>query len=285
MKAQALLPLLMLTTVSVAGCAKQIGDGGSCFQSTECNSGSVCVDGGEYGKFCMKRCDAGVARCDNGEACVSSSDLVAGGGMGGAGGDGGMDGAGGVGGSAGGAGGAAGDGGASGGGGMGGASGSAGMGGSGGMGGMGGAGGVGGASGSAGAGGAGGVGGAGGLGGESGAGGEIGIGGMGGIGGFGGGGSAEDELWVCLPGGDRLNTSAFMPRIIGSPCNFSIECVRGGLCVFSPGDMCAGQGLEGPTCCLEACDPDNFNQCPFGFACIELEEGRGYCGTPESEGN
>ena len=135
MKARALLPLLVLTAMSLSACAKEIGDGGSCFQSSECYSGSVCVDAGEYGKFCMKKCEAGEARCEDGEACVEASELVPGsGGMGGSGGDGGSSGTGGtagVGGS-GGSGGTAGVGGTSGASGAGGMGGTAGVGGSGG---------------------------------------------------------------------------------------------------------------------------------------------------------
>ena len=271
MKARALLPLLVLTAMSLSACAKEIGDGGSCFQSSECYGGSVCVDAGEYGKFCMKKCEAGEARCEDGEACVEASELVPGsGGMGGSGGDGGSSGAGGtagVGGS-GGSGGTAGVGGTSG------ASGAGGMGGTAGVGGSGGAAGNGGQGGSAGA-----VGGAGGTGGQ---GGVAGVGGVGGV-----GGAIEEQIWVCSPGGDRLNTDKFTPRIIGSPCDFSIECVRGGVCVNSPGDMCSAQGLERPTCCREACDPANpSNACEFiGLACIDLGDGRGFCGTPVSEGN
>ena len=78
MKARA--PLLVLATLIavVVACAKPINDGNACFQPSECRSGSTCA-ATAYGKFCMKKCDPEVVRCENGEACLQSSDVGFGG--------------------------------------------------------------------------------------------------------------------------------------------------------------------------------------------------------------
>jgi hypothetical protein len=79
---------------------------------------------------------------------------------------------------------------------------------------------------------------------------------------------------VCLPG--RLENPNFIPRIIGQVCDYSIDCVLGGVCVCVPGETCEGQGKTGPTC-EELCNPDIANQCPRGQACTDLGTGRGFC--------
>lgn len=91
MKARVPLLLLVLLAASFAACAKPINDGNACFQTSECQSGSICADTA-YGKFCLKQCSPDVVRCENGESCLRTSDL----GLGGAGGEGGAGGAGGV---------------------------------------------------------------------------------------------------------------------------------------------------------------------------------------------
>jgi hypothetical protein len=259
MTARSALPWLSLVLLAAYACAKPVGNGNPCFQSSECNGGSICADT-VYGKYCMRTCDVETVRCDNGEACLLSSD-VGFGGSGGAGGFAGMGGAGG----------------------QGGAAGASGMGGQAGIGGQGGEGGVSGAGGNAGSSGTGGVSGAGG---SSGAGGESGTSGAGGVAGFGGqggaGGAVEEEIWVCLPG--DLSNPNFIPRIIGQVCEYSVECVRGGVCVCIPGATCSGQGKNGPTC-EELCDPTVVNQCPRGLACTDLGTGRGFCDPSSFEGN
>ena len=260
MKARAPLLLLAMATAIVVACAKPINDGNACFQSSECHNGSVCA-ATVYGDFCMKKCSVDVVRCDNGEACLRSSEV----GFGGAGGEGGAGGIGGGGGAQ-----------------TGGSGGAGGQAGAGGESGVGGGGGAGGEAGSAGGGGQAGEGGAGGRGGGAagGSGGEGGVGGMGGIGGA--GGMAEEEIWVCLPG--NLENSEYIPRIIGQICEYSIDCVRGGVCVCIPGATCSGQGKSGPTC-EEICDPNIANQCPRGLACTDLGTGRGFCDPSTFEGN
>lgn len=265
MTARSALPWLTLLLLAAYACAKPISDSAPCFQSSECNSGSICA-GTVYGKYCLRSCSADVVRCDNGEACLLSSDV----GFGGAGGEGG-------------AGGASGAGGEAGAGGVGGTAGSSGAGGAGGEAGAGGLGGTAGGGGQAGAGGASGGGGSAGSAGSSGGGGEGGFGGFAGFGGIGGaGGGLEEEVWVCLPG-DLQNTD-FIPRIIGQVCDYSIDCVRGGVCVCVPGATCSGQGKSGPTC-EELCDPSIVNQCPRGLACTDLGTGRGFCDPSTFEGN
>lgn len=131
-----------------------------------------------------------------------------------------------------------------------------------------------------------GAGGTGGAGGAAGVGGEGGAGGAGGVGGEGGaGGAGEAELWVCLPGALNIQSSEIIPRVTGSPCDYSIECMVGGVCVYNPVGMCSGQGMEGPTCCAELCNPDIVNQCPGDFVCIDLGTGRGFCGPSTFEEN
>jgi hypothetical protein len=130
------------------------------------------------------------------------------------------------------------------------------------------------------------MGGSAGMGGVGGSAGMGGAGGQGGSGGQGGvGGAGEDEIWVCLPGALNLQTTEIIPRVTGSPCDYSIECMVGGVCVFNPAGMCSGQGLEGPTCCGELCNPEIANQCPGGLVCIDLGTGRGFCGPAVAEGN
>jgi len=206
---------LLLAPLAAYGCAKPIGDGSSCFQSSECNGGSICA-ATVYGSYCMKTCDEETVRCDDGQACLLSSEVGFGGSGGGSG-----------------AGGEAGDGGAG---------------------------------GEAGSGG--------GSGGSAGAAGTDGEGGV--------GGQAEEEVWVCLPG--DLNNPDFIPRIIGQVCDYSVDCVRGGVCVCIPGATCSGQGKNGPTC-EELCDPTVVNQCPRGLACTDLGTGRGFCDPSTFEGN
>jgi hypothetical protein len=122
--------------------------------------------------------------------------------------------------------------------------------------------------------------------GAGGAGGAAGVGGTGGIGGEGGvGGAGEEDIWVCLPGALNIQSSEIIPRVTGSPCDYSIECMVGGVCVYNPVGMCSGQGMEGPTCCAELCNPDIINQCPGDFVCIDLGTGRGFCGPSTFEEN
>ena len=208
MRIRVLFPLLALMAVGFLACAKQVGEGGACFQSLECGSGSVCA-ATVYGNFCMKKCSPEVVRCEDAQACLQSSEA--------------------------------------------------------------------------------GFGGAGGMGGEPGAAGSGGVGGGGGAGGEGGaggvGGAGEEGVWVCLPGALNIESSEIIPRVTGSPCDYSIECMVGGVCVFNPVGMCSGQGMEGPTCCAELCNPDIVNQCPAPFVCIDLGTGRGFCGPTSFEEN
>ena len=209
-------------TAVVVACVKPINDGNACFQSTECNGGSVCA-ATVYGKYCMQRCDIDTVRCEpDFEACLLSSDV----GFGGMGGDSGF----------------------------------------------------------------------GGMGGDSGFGGMGGVGGMGGMGGAAGAGGTDmgsdidagpvdpeaEEIWVCLPG--RLENPNFIPRVIGQICDYSIDCVTGGVCVCIPGATCSGQGKNGPTC-EELCDPSVLIQCPRGLACTDLGNGRGFCDPSTFEEN
>lgn len=225
------IPLFVFasTVVTVIACAKPVNDGNACFQTSECNSSSVCAQT-VYGKFCMKQCSADDVRCTNGESCLRSSDI----GFGGAGGEGGVGGAGGM----------------------------------------------------AGDGGSGGAGGTAGTGGAGGDGGSAGFGGTGGLGGV--GGSFDDEIWVCLPGGNFLETSELVVRMIGQVCDYSIECERGGVCVCIGSATCSGQGKTGPTC-ERLCDPTVINECPrFGDIqpqCTDLGTGRGFCDPDTVTGN
>lgn len=254
---------LAVAAVALVGCAKRINDGAACFQSSECNSGAVCAET-VYGNFCMQQCSAEVVFCDDDQACLRASA----GGIGGTGGLGGIGGAGGTGGA----------GGASGVGGTGGVGGASGVGGTGGTGGASGTDGTGGTGGPGGAGGTVGVG-AGGASGASGAGGSDGAGATGGAGGIGGGG--QEALWVCLPGGDQLQTDEIRgASAFGEQCDYSLECERGGVCVCIPGAICSGEGKNGPTC-QRVCDPSEVNQCPgvndIRPACTDLGDGRGFC--------
>jgi hypothetical protein len=114
-----------------------------------------------------------------------------------------------------------------------------------------------------------------GFGGSSGAGGQGGMGGMGGEGGVGG---AAPELWLCLPG--QLEYPEYFPRDIGFLCDFSLDCVLGGVCVCIPGATCEGEGRNGPTC-QRICDPTTINECPrvaeVAPECTDLGDGRGFC--------
>lgn len=110
-----------------------------------------------------------------------------------------------------------------------------------------------------------------------------GAGGMGGAAGDGGrSGSPNEEIWVCLPGGRQLATGddGLVERDIGQLCDYSLECVRGALCVCVPGATCSGEGKNGPTC-QRVCDPSEINQCPrvadIQPECTALEDGRGFC--------
>jgi hypothetical protein len=208
MTARSALPSILILLLGASACAKTISDGDPCFQSSECNGGSICA-ATVYGKFCMKTCSPDVVRCDNLEACLRTSEV----GFGGAGGAGGEAGQGGV----------------------------------------------------------------GGLGGSGGEAGQAGSGGSGGA-----GGEVDEEVWVCLPG--DLQSPDFIPRVIGQVCDYSVDCVRGGVCVCIPGATCAGQGKNGPTC-EELCDPSVINQCPRGLACTDLGTGRGFCDPSTFEGN
>lgn len=100
-----------------------------------------------------------------------------------------------------------------------------------------------------------------------------------GVGSQGGGGGALEEMWVCLPGGDALTTDPLVPREIGEVCNYSLECVRGGVCVCVP-PICTGGGETGRTCQL-ICDPTLINGCPsvgnVRPECTDLGTGRGFC--------
>ena len=247
MTARSALPCLALVLFGAFACAKQIADGYPCFQSSECSGGSICAQT-VYGNYCMKECSPDVVRCENLEACLLASDL----GFGGSGGDGGSSGAGG----------------------------SAGVGGSAGAGGSAGSAGVSGAGGTAGIGGSAGSAGTAGGGGTGASGGSGGLGGSAGMGGAGGG--SEEELWVCLPG--FLQNTDYIPRVIGQVCEYSVDCVRGGVCVCIPGATCSGQGKNGPTC-EELCDPSVINQCPRGLACTDLGTGRGFCDPSTFDGN
>lgn len=91
MRARVRLFAIIAVGVFASACAKQVGDGGACFQSSECAGGSVCA-ATVYGNFCMTECASNIIFCDDGEACLRSSDLGAAG-AGGAGGVGGMGGA------------------------------------------------------------------------------------------------------------------------------------------------------------------------------------------------
>ncbi len=193
-----------LATITLFGCAKRINDGGACFESSECDPGSVCAET-VYGNFCMQQCSAEVVFCDDNQACLRSAAVSTGlGGAAGTGGEGGASGAGGAG------------------------------------------------------GGAGGIAGGGGIGGESG-----------------------EALWVCLPGGDQLQTDEIRGAAeFGEQCDYSLECERGGVCVCIPGAICSGEGRNGPTC-QRVCDPTEVNQCPgindIRPACTDLGDGRGFC--------
>ncbi len=123
-----------------------------------------------------------------------------------------------------------------------------------------------------------GIGGSSGAGGEGGMGGEAGAGGAGGIGGIGGVGGAAPELWLCLPG--ELENPEYRPGDIGFLCDFSLDCVLGGVCVCIPGATCEGEGRNGPTC-QRICDPTAINECPrvaeVAPECTDLGDGRGFC--------
>jgi hypothetical protein len=108
MNPRALLLPFALLTVLLFACAEPLNEGGACFQTTECRSGSICAEtvfqtsAGVYETYCMKVCDAEQVRCGNGASCLESADVVydleGTGGMGGDGGVGGDGGAGGIGG-------------------------------------------------------------------------------------------------------------------------------------------------------------------------------------------
>jgi hypothetical protein len=117
-----------------------------------------------------------------------------------------------------------------------------------------------------------------GVGGGSGAGGQGGMGGQAGAGGIGGVGGAAPELWLCLPG--QLENPEYFPRDIGFVCDFSLDCVLGGVCVCIPGATCEGEGRNGPTC-QRLCDLGASNPCPrvaeIAPECTDLGNGRGFC--------
>jgi hypothetical protein len=90
-----LLPFAVMTALFLA-CAKPINNGNACYQSSECHGGSVCA-ATVYGKFCFEQCELETVYCEDGEACLQSSELPQGtGGTGGTGGAGGAGGAGGT---------------------------------------------------------------------------------------------------------------------------------------------------------------------------------------------
>jgi hypothetical protein len=93
---------------------------------------------------------------------------------------------------------------------------------------------------------------------------------------------AEEALWVCLPG--ELQNPDYVARELGTICDYSVDCVVGGVCVCIPGATCEGEGKNGPTC-QRLCDPAVLNQCPivnvgeqqFQLQCTDLGTGRGFC--------
>ena len=91
-------------------------------------------------------------------------------------------------------------------------------------------------------------------------------------------GGAAPELWLCLPG--QLENPEYFPRDIGFLCDFSLDCVLGGVCVCIPGATCEGEGRNGPTC-QRICDPTAINECPrvaeVAPECTDLGDGRGFC--------
>jgi hypothetical protein len=113
-----------------------------------------------------------------------------------------------------------------------------------------------------------------------GAGGTGGSGGEGGAGGVGaaGAGGTGGTLWVCLPG--ELQIPGFVPQDFGQPCDYSLDCVVGGVCVCTPGANCEPGSEDGPTC-QRLCDPTTINQCPrindLQPECTPLGDGRGFC--------
>jgi len=107
---------------------------------------------------------------------------------------------------------------------------------------------------------------------SGGAGGAAGMGGAGGA-----GGESGTGLFVCLPG--DLNIPDFEPVLISNPCNVSLDCELGGICVCPAALDCTAD--ENGAICVDICDPTRVNECPFDQACVDLGGGRGFC-DPET---
>lgn len=173
------------------GCAKPVANGNACFESSECQSGSECVQT-VYGNYCMRVCSIDVVRCEDGESCLQTAALDPDGAT-----DAGVD-----------------------------------------------------------------------------AGAEVDAG---------AGADADagvEPLWVCMPG--DLEDPGFVPRDIGQICEYSLDCIVGGVCVCIPGATCepGSEGRNGPTC-QRLCDVSIINQCPQVLdtqpQCTDLGDGRGFC--------
>lgn len=93
MSARAPLFYLALASVSFAACSGPTSDGYPCYESSECNGGSVCAET-VYGNYCLETCSVETVFCENGRSCLQTEPLPDG--AGGAGGDAGLGGAGGM---------------------------------------------------------------------------------------------------------------------------------------------------------------------------------------------
>ena len=103
-----------------------------------------------------------------------------------------------------------------------------------------------------------------------------------GAGGAGGGAGGATGLFVCLPG--DLDAEGFEPVEILGVCTYSLDCVRGGVCVCLQGQECDPENDDrtGPIC-VEVCDPTMVNRCPLQQACVDLGNGSGFCDPTTSQ--
>ena len=92
-----------------------------------------------------------------------------------------------------------------------------------------------------------------------------------------GGSSGEDDLWVCLPGAERLQSNSIEAVEVLGVCTYSLDCVLGAICVCIEGQSCdLDDPNRGGPICVQICEPD-VTECPLRQDCVVLDDGRAFC--------